>query len=161
MWNLLILLQNIPECADPPTEQDVFPEAIDVPTEGEENAGFIDPPADHVPAVGADSEIGVGEAVERLHVQPQFGAEISVEAHQSRSSSSDFAVVKTDKCAFISEEIRSVVESLNVLLKKGLGEVDAKYPVALQDLVEDCYPRVYGHLFPMRLLSIELRFGEL
>ena len=69
-----------PECADPPTEQDVFPEATDVPTEGEENAGFIDPPADHVPAVGADTEIGVGEAVERLHVQPQFGAEITVEA---------------------------------------------------------------------------------
>ena len=45
------------------------------------------------------------------------------------------------------------MESLNVLLKKGLGEVDAKYPVALEDLVEDCYPRVYGHLFPMRLLS--------
>ena len=84
----------------------------------EEHAGFIDPPAEHVLEVRIDTEIGVGGAVERLHVHPQFGAEVSVETQQSRSSSWELALMEADMCTFSSEEIRSVVESFNVLSKK-------------------------------------------
>lgn len=131
------------EYGDPQSEQDVFAESTGAPTERQEDSGFVDP-GEHVPEVHVDGETEIGEAVERAH---------ALESQHSRATSSDLALLKTDICTFISGEIRGVVESFNVLLKKGLGEVDSKYPVALLDFVEEFDPLVHGQKFPNHLLS--------
>lgn len=56
-------------------------------------------------------------------------------------------------CDRVCGHVNSVVESMNVVLRQGLGEVVAKYAVFLRDFVEEYDPRVHGTKFPQNLLS--------
>ena len=50
------------------------------------------------------------------------------------------------------------VESFNAALREGLGEVQAKYRVALADFVETNDPRRRGGASPTNLLKTKLQF---
>ena len=51
--------------------------------------------------------------------------------------------------------MREIALSFNEVLKEGLGEVQAKYHVALLDVVEECTLKAHGLAFPARRLSIK------
>ena len=51
------------------------------------------------------------------------------------------------------KHVDSIVHSFNRILERGLGEVQAKYQIALLDLVESYDKRVHGKRFPISLLS--------
>ena len=53
----------------------------------------------------------------------------------------------------IVQKVDSIVQSFNQVLKEGLGEVKAKYPVAISQWVTEFDPLVHGGRFPQDKLS--------
>ena len=93
---------------------------------------------------GPDQE--VSQQVERhadMPVHPNIEAD-SLAFSQWQLMERFLAASETRVVSQIQATIDRVVDSMNVLLKQGLGEVEAKYQVALVDLCSDYNPRIHG-----------------
>ena len=76
---------------------------------------------------------------------------------QDTLASEDRLMVRMDQ---IQTNMHQAVESFNAVLREGLGEVQAKYRVAVADFVETYVPRRRGGAYPANLLKTKLQLGR-